>query len=269
MGDMRERQSESVDPDATTLAGRIATVRAAAKLSQSGLAQRLGITRGAVGQWESGATEPSDANLRRVAHETGARYEWLATGRGDARIGQMPWPSDNFVIPLAGTLEAGVFRSVELENKESRLSQISADLRYLEVPQYAWEVRGDSMNMAGIDDGMYIVATTAHDFREKYGPIKMGSFVIVQRLRGHEAAERELSVKEYVPLETEIELRPRSANQAHRSYYYIPLGANPRQLRFGIPPDDDIQVIGVVLSAIRTFNPCIGASIVQAREIPT
>jgi transcriptional regulator with XRE-family HTH domain len=250
---MVERQSESAEPDATTLAGRIAMARAAAKLSQSGLAQRVGITRGAVGQWESGATEPSDANLRRVAYETGSPYEWLATGRGDARLGQVPWPSDTPAIPLAGTLEAGVFRSIELENKEPRLSQISADLRYPEVPQYAWEVRGDSMNLAGIDDGMYIVAATADDFREKYGPIKMGSFVIVQRLRGHKEAERELSVKEYIPLEQGIELRPRSANKAHKSY--IPSVANPLGLDFGIPAGDDIQVIGVVLSAIRTFNP--------------
>ena len=56
----------------TTIAQRSCGGRARLKknLSQAALAAKIGVTRGAVGQWETGATEPSDANLRRVATET-------------------------------------------------------------------------------------------------------------------------------------------------------------------------------------------------------
>jgi transcriptional regulator with XRE-family HTH domain len=236
-----------------TLAERIVTARHAANLSQGRLAQRIGVSRGAVGQWETGATEPNDSNLRRVAIETGAPYEWLATGRGGgARF--TPKQTLIFPIPLAGAVEAGVFRALEIEAKNPKDSPVMGDPRYAEVPQYAWEVRGDSMTLAGIDDGMYILTATADDFREKYGPVKVGSFVIVQRLRA-DGSERELSVKEYSiprPLGDSrdgFELRPRSPNNAHKSYF---ISADTGEQLEGT---QEIEIVGVVLAAIRLFNP--------------
>jgi transcriptional regulator with XRE-family HTH domain len=247
----------------TRLARRIIEARCAVEMSQSQLAQRIGITRGAVGQWETGITEPSDANLRRVAFETGASYEWLATGRGKRHEGR-GGPDLISSLPLGGTVEAGVFRTIELENKAPKPSEIRADLRYSDVPQYAWEVRGDSMNSAGIDDGMYIITATAEDFGERFGWIKGGSYVIVQRLR-EGGTEHELTVKQYLVHSpslgsiAEAELRPCSTNKAHKSFFIrhrIPGRKASEAEMFGEPDNEgEIQIIGVVLSVVRLLNP--------------
>ncbi len=51
--------------------------------SQSQLAQRIGVGRSAVSQWESAAGKfPSMERLQAVAVVTGVCFEWLATGRG-------------------------------------------------------------------------------------------------------------------------------------------------------------------------------------------
>jgi transcriptional regulator with XRE-family HTH domain len=251
------------EPAPTTLAQRIIEARGVAQMNQSQLAQRIGITRGAVGQWETGITEPSDANLRRVAFETGASYEWLATGRGKRQEEGGGGPDLFSALPLAGALEAGVFRTIELENKAPGNSDVRADIRYSEVTQYAFEVRGDSMNSAGIDDGTYIIAARAEDFRQAYGRIKFGSYVIVHRLR-EGGREYELSLKQYImhrrspggganPYE-EAELRPCSTNKAYKSII-IPLHAS-EFARFGGPdPEGKIQIVGVVLSVVRLLNP--------------
>ncbi|WP_279303946.1 helix-turn-helix domain-containing protein [Cognatiluteimonas telluris] len=65
---------------------RLRRARCDAKLSQVDIAERLGISRSAVAQWEQSAgTSPSTANLAQVATMTGVRFEWLATGRGHIR----------------------------------------------------------------------------------------------------------------------------------------------------------------------------------------
>jgi hypothetical protein len=176
-------------------------------------------------------------------------------------------------LPLAGALEAGVFRTIELENKAPRVSEIRADPRYGQVPQYAWEVRGDSMNLAGIDDGTYIIAAAAEDFRKKLGRIKFHSYVIVQRLR-EGGREYELSLKQYImhrrspggggKHDEEAELRPCSTNKAHKSLF-IPLGIQDGDTWSaaldtwsaldGEPAESEIQIIGVVLSVVRLLNP--------------
>ena len=65
---------------------RIRAARHAAKLSQAALAARLGVTPGAVAQWESAkGTRPGVDRLDAIATVTGAVFDWLAFGRGDMR----------------------------------------------------------------------------------------------------------------------------------------------------------------------------------------
>jgi transcriptional regulator with XRE-family HTH domain len=240
---------------AGTLAERIRVARAFARLSQGGLAEKIGVTRGAVGQWETETTQPADANLRLIAVHTGSSYEWLATGRGEPRPRSLR-TSDP--ILLAGTVEAGVFRMIELEKKETSRMPLQPLSTYGRVQQYAWEVRDDSMNLVGIHDGMYLIAAKADDFRKNYGPIKTNSIVIVQRLR-EGGTERELSVKQcgfpqgefLMPPVDRRELRPCSTNKAYKAYI-IPVEVAED---FDITAGSDIQIIGVVLAAIRLFKP--------------
>lgn len=71
----------------TSLPQRIRRARTNAGLSQSALAERIGIKRSAVTQWEHPhGTRPSVEHLIRIATETGTGFEWLATGRGSIEL---------------------------------------------------------------------------------------------------------------------------------------------------------------------------------------
>jgi len=75
---------------------RIKAARRARGLSQGKLADKLGISRSAVSQWEAGDTTPSSENVRQMALELDATLEWLSTGRGSPNFGKV---SDSVVSP--------------------------------------------------------------------------------------------------------------------------------------------------------------------------
>jgi transcriptional regulator with XRE-family HTH domain len=87
------------------MADRIRQARRLRNLSQTQLAETVGVQRSAVAQWErTGGTHPSVEHLAQVAVATHVYFEWLATGRGavnaDAsvaleRAASMP-QTDNF-----------------------------------------------------------------------------------------------------------------------------------------------------------------------------
>lgn len=77
------------------LSMRIRIARQRACMSQEMLAGRLGVTRGAVANWEcSVGAQPATSRLERLAHVTRVRFEWLATGRGP-----LAWEADPDDIP--------------------------------------------------------------------------------------------------------------------------------------------------------------------------
>jgi len=61
---------------------RLKSAREAAGYKPAEVAAFLGITRSAVGQWESGKSTPNVDNLGKLAVRYGVNFEWLATGRG-------------------------------------------------------------------------------------------------------------------------------------------------------------------------------------------
>ena len=64
------------------LSMRVRKARHQAGLSQQVLAERMGVTRGAVANWECADAVPAARRMGRIAKVTGVSYEWLATGRG-------------------------------------------------------------------------------------------------------------------------------------------------------------------------------------------
>jgi phage repressor protein C with HTH and peptisase S24 domain len=64
-----------------TLAERLKALRKAAGFTQEELAKRVGVTRGALANWEVGG-EISAANMRRISEEFDGTLDWLATGVG-------------------------------------------------------------------------------------------------------------------------------------------------------------------------------------------
>jgi transcriptional regulator with XRE-family HTH domain len=69
------------------LSNRVRQARVRAGLTKTELARLVGVCTSAVVQWErSQGTVPNITNLARVAQITDVAFEWLATGRGAARV---------------------------------------------------------------------------------------------------------------------------------------------------------------------------------------
>jgi transcriptional regulator with XRE-family HTH domain len=90
-----------------SMAIRIRQARKWASLTQSQLAGTVGVNRSAVAQWERDrdGTTPSVANLASIAVATGIAFEWLATGRGNARGSAEPVASPAAIV-VADEVEA-------------------------------------------------------------------------------------------------------------------------------------------------------------------
>lgn len=69
------------------MSGRIREARVRAGMSKAELARRVGVCASAAVQWEHPhGTAPNAGNLSEIAQATNVAYEWLATGRGLARL---------------------------------------------------------------------------------------------------------------------------------------------------------------------------------------
>lgn len=78
--------SSITSDDRLRLADRIRAARRSGKLTQSALADRVGVTASAAAQWEHPhGTRPELSHLQSIAAATGVTFEWLAIGFGDKR----------------------------------------------------------------------------------------------------------------------------------------------------------------------------------------
>ena len=69
------------------LSDRIRRARRLARMTQAQLAAHCGVRPSAAAQWEAReGTAPTVENLIKVAQATRVAFEWLATGRGSARL---------------------------------------------------------------------------------------------------------------------------------------------------------------------------------------
>lgn len=59
---------------------RIRQTRREKKITQEALGKRVGVSKGAISQWESGATEPNGENLVNLAKALGVSAEWILNG---------------------------------------------------------------------------------------------------------------------------------------------------------------------------------------------
>ena len=119
------------------LSMRVRKARHQAGLSQQVLAERMGVTRGAVANWESAVAVPAARRLARIANVTGVSYEWLATGRG-AML-----PELGFEDPKTPALDADfvddpverqlldTFRMASMRARKAALDTLKASARRL------------------------------------------------------------------------------------------------------------------------------------------
>lgn len=93
-----------------TLADRLRAALAEARMNQSELARRVGVTRGAVSFWlNSATTNLAGENLLKVASVLSVSPNWLATGRGTMK------PASAQEVPLQGNPEYPAIRRVKIK----------------------------------------------------------------------------------------------------------------------------------------------------------
>lgn len=68
-----------------TMIERLIECRKAAGLSQTELAEKLGLSRQAISKWETGTVIPAAENLSALAKLYNVSLDWLVNGEGNAR----------------------------------------------------------------------------------------------------------------------------------------------------------------------------------------
>lgn len=185
----------------STKGARIRQVRTKLQLTQQAFADMLGVTRGAVGNWERDQGIKEE-NIELVASLTGVSYEWLGTGRGEMdpshNVGVVSQSAGVVRIPdlnIFGGLGGGGLQ--EVLTADDGLPKDEDQLRgYWSFPDYmvsafrnsqgiyAWEVRGDSM-MPTLPGGSVVFVDTAQAALppDDIYALDAGDGLVVKRLR--------------------------------------------------------------------------------------
>lgn len=225
------------------------------KLKAAPLAKKAGLGESFVRDILRGKTSvPKADNLALLAKALETTPEYLL-GQDDS-----PAPSTSSVgpaftrsgvqPPFAGFVRAGLFETFDPDFQQDHPVAIPDFVQvqpgYGRIRQYAYQARGDSMDEAGIREGMWIVAADAADFIDTNGDLESGDLVIVERTEAQRAS-RELTVKEIRFYRDRYELLPRSSNPEHK----------PILVKHDHDVDADgieVRIVGVVLTAYTDFR---------------
>lgn len=208
------------------------------------LAKRLGLSDSFIRDILRGKTKsPRGEGLSKLADALGVTSDYLL---GNDKDGELAGPAlirSGRPLAYAGVVQAGSFLAVDDFNQDPDdvPAYVLPDPAYTRVRQYAWRSRGDSMDQAGIVDGMWVVGADASDYIDVYGDIESGDLVVVERTR-YQGQERELTVKEVHFYRDRYELRPVSSNPEH-----VPIVVSHDH---SVDSDGlEVKIIGVVLTA--------------------
>lgn len=248
--------------DPHTLAGRIeqrltVVKKSATAASEEATGKPDAIRKIYIKAREGVPFHPRMDTLKGLAKALHTSVTWLTEGEGPEEVAPgevvLTGPAIERTLgappTYAGSVQAGMFIATDdyfNQDFESVPEFVLPVGKYGKVRQYTWRARGDSMNAAGIMDGMWIVGADAADYVDTYGDIESGDLVVVERSR-HQGAERELTVKKVHFYRDRYELRPASTNPEHQ----------PIVVKHDHEVDADgveVKIIGVVLTAYANLH---------------
>jgi SOS-response transcriptional repressor LexA len=216
------------------------------------LARRSGVPYDSVNKYLRGSIDqPRGDTIDKLADALEVDRLWLKEGVRSAA----PAPKAIHVppgrLPYAGRVAAGDWLDNDDFNQDLADNSVPESVprhpRYPQLEQMAWRVFGDSMNEAGILEGMWLVGASYADYVDKIGELDNGNYVVVERTR-YQGSERELTVKEVQFARKGMRLIPRSTNEKHKEYF-IPLDTDAD------PDRESVRILGVVLWVGRDLAP--------------
>lgn len=117
------------------MSNRIKEIRTSLGLSQQEFADRIGVKRGAIANYEIGRNEPIDAVITLICREFGVSEHWLRTGEGEMFV---QISRDEEVMAFVGDVMRG-----EEDNFRRRfllaLSRLPAE-RWAEIEDFALQL---------------------------------------------------------------------------------------------------------------------------------
>lgn len=188
---------------------------------------------------------PAADALASIADALQTTSDYLMGRDKDGELAPLTIVRSGDPVKFAGIAQAGVWSAVQddyfSQDPEAVPSYVLPDPAFSRVRQYAWRALGNSMDQAGIHDGMWVVGADAADYIDTYGDIKTGDLVVAERTR-YQGQERELTVKEIHYFRDRYELHPMSSDPSFKPIV--------------VPHDhsadgdhEEVRIIGVVLTA--------------------
>lgn len=179
-------------------------------LSQKELADKTGLTRSAIGMYETGKREPDFETLEIFADFFNVNMDTLL-GKADNKIPDckilppetIPIDLANYHrIPILGRISAGLPLYAEEHIEGYTITDLNGGAEY-----FALRVHGDSMNAAGINDGYLIIVRRQEE-------VEQGEIAVV--IVGTDDA----TVKRFYSSDTTVTLMPQSTNPEHKPQMY-------------------------------------------------
>lgn len=142
-------------------------------------------------------------------------------------------------LPYGGIVEAGTFKPVDLlnQNGEKRRVNVAPIAKYARARQAAYEIRGDSMELRGLVEGMWAVGIHIDDYADIYGRTAQDEQLVVVRRTRFQGSEIEFTIKEVRLFRDRTELIPRSKNTSHKT---LVVTANTEE------GDEQIEIAAIV-----------------------
>lgn len=219
---------------------RLRQIRQRRGMSTADLAARVGRSVSAVRNQENGINGIPASLAAKYAAALGTTAANILYGDDSEAPKLAPELTS---LPLLGTVQAGAWLVIDdAAQDEPEYFPAAKDRRYPHARQYLREVRGDSVNALGINEG-----DLAHlvDFAEAGVRLNTGNIVEVTRYRDS-GALREVTLKEVEVLpDGEYLLWPRSTNARWKEPLRWTEGADGQ--------DVEVRVTGLLLAAIKRF----------------
>lgn len=191
-------------------ADMLTSLRKQEGLSQKELADKTGLTRSAIGMYETGKREPDFETLEIFADFFNVNMDTLLGKAESAAPDPKDLPSNAFSIdlsnchriPILGRISAGLPLYAEEHIEGYTLTDLNGGAEY-----FGLRVSGDSMNALRINEGDIIIVRRQEE-------VEQGEVAVVL------VDEEDATVKRFYCSDTTVTLMPQSTNPEHKPQLY-------------------------------------------------